>query len=439
MATVSYLTRKHSNYNSVICLISDGVGNQYRYSTGVKINNSKNLNKNRIREIAEEPNAKSFNKKLRELKSYIESQIELIENRDEVINKEVLKEIIKAFTGSPQAKKERNKFRIVEHLEEFILLIETGQKLKPNGERFGVRTIINYKTLKKRIKEYEDANGFIKPHLIDRVFYDKFVYFFTNDSKSKYKKSYIGRMINGLKALIDNYLIADLRIKFPNYRAKDFKKLESKSLKTYLTMKQLDTMFSLDLSSYDEEYSKVRDAYVFIAWTCGIRVGDYMQLNEEKNLVYIQNPNTDKKQLCLSFNQSKTKKKVIAPVPPKAEVILKRNNGLPRFSNEQKANEILKKVGKLCKFDKWCFSEETNEKKRQYELMVNHSARLSFCTNAYKSGMDTIQIMAISGHKTPQVLLGYIGVSEEEQALRMTDTNYFKMLDTDSESELRIA
>ena len=71
--------------------------------------------------------------------------------------------------------------------------------------------------------------------------------------------------------------------------------------------------------------------------------------------------------------------------------------------------------------------------------MVNHSARLSFCTNAYKSGMDTIQIMAISGHKTPQVLLGYIGVSEEEQALRMTDTNYFKMLDTDSEAELRIA
>ena len=44
--------------------------------------------------------------------------------------------------------------------------------------------------------------------------------------------------------------------------------------------------------------------------------------------------------------------------------------------------------------------------------------------------------MNISGHKSEKVLLGYINVTEEQHALRWTQTDYFKKV---NRKHLRIA
>ena len=52
----------------------------------------------------------------------------------------------------------------------------------------------------------------------------------------------------------------------------------------------------------------------------------------------------------------------------------------------------------------------------KYELISSHTARRSFCTNAYKDNIPTLAIMAISGHKTEQAFLKYIKADSKEHA-----------------------
>ena len=52
-------------------------------------------------------------------------------------------------------------------------------------------------------------------------------------------------------------------------------------------------------------------------------------------------------------------------------------------------------------------------------------ARRSFCTNAYIKGLDTLDIMAISGHKTESNFLRYIKVTREQRAKRIAQHPFF--------------
>ncbi len=58
-------------------------------------------------------------------------------------------------------------------------------------------------------------------------------------------------------------------------------------------------------------------------------------------------------------------------------------------------------------------------------MVTNHTARRSFCTNAYKSGMPTIDIMSISGHKSERIFLNYIKVTEDERAIKISSHKFF--------------
>jgi len=61
----------------------------------------------------------------------------------------------------------------------------------------------------------------------------------------------------------------------------------------------------------------------------------------------------------------------------------------------------------------------------KYELVSSHTARRSFCTNAYKSGMDSLAIMQLSGHKTEKSFLTYIKIGNEEFASRIANHKFF--------------
>ena len=59
---------------------------------------------------------------------------------------------------------------------------------------------------------------------------------------------------------------------------------------------------------------------------------------------------------------------------------------------------------------------ETFEK---WEHVSSHTGRRSFCTNMYKSGLPSLMIMSISGHKTETSFLKYIKVKQGEHAEMM--------------------
>ena len=61
----------------------------------------------------------------------------------------------------------------------------------------------------------------------------------------------------------------------------------------------------------------------------------------------------------------------------------------------------------------------------KYEMIKTHTARRSFCTNSYLLGMNSMDIMALSGHKTTANFLKYIKVTGEESAKRIAEHKFF--------------
>ena len=62
----------------------------------------------------------------------------------------------------------------------------------------------------------------------------------------------------------------------------------------------------------------------------------------------------------------------------------------------------------------------------KYDLIKNHTARRSFCTNAYIAGMSTLDIMAISGHSSEKTFLNYIKISADERAVKIAENPFFQ-------------
>ena len=68
----------------------------------------------------------------------------------------------------------------------------------------------------------------------------------------------------------------------------------------------------------------------------------------------------------------------------------------------------------------------TAYKRLKYEMIKTHTARRSFCTNAYLLGMDSLDIMALSRHKTEANFLKYIKVTGKERAKRIAKHKFFQ-------------
>lgn len=95
-------------------------------------------------------------------------------------------------------------------------------------------------------------------------------------------------------------------------------------------------------------------------------------------------------------------------------------------------NRNLKRLGEMAGFYEGVEIERTEggvrkaHKKPKYELIQTHTARRSFCTNAYLQGLDTLDIMAISGHKTEKSFLRYSKVTREQRAKRIAAHPFFQ-------------
>ena len=439
MVSISYFVR--SGTNTIYFSVSKGREFQIKRSTQKKLNNSSNwiAEKHKVSQCKQEPFANSINNYLANHKSNIVKEIQELQKNQLEVNEVNVSMILNTFEDSTISKRKRYEFSFTKHLEDFVELMRKGKKTNVStGKVYSKNTIKGYNSLIESIKNYEKENGDIKPHKVDyQLYLDMVDHFKTN---TNYKDSYIGAMIKRFKATISNYLQLDLGIHFKNYNPTQWKKIAGEeTLKTYLSLSELNTLLKLDLSGYDKEYDSIRDAYCFIAFTCGLRIGDYMQLKKHNITTKMVN---GKKIQYIEFKQSKNDGGVKAPLNKIALELLKKHNGFPSIISEAKSLKVLKKLGKICGFDEWCYLEDSKgnilEKKRKYELITNHSARMSFCTNAWDMKTDIVQIMKMSGHKTPEILLGYIGKSLDEYADRMLETDYFNIVnDLDNSLELK--
>ena len=360
-------------------------------------NNEKGI----VRQRAEFVEAESLQKELDNLKSSILNEYNNTTDKTK-INKDWLRSTIDKHYNPEKYLQTDTLFGYIEH---FINNSKTRINTK-TGNPVTYKMRREYIVTFRYLKEFAKKNS--KPDFIDidLDFYQQFVEFLR---KKGLATNTIGKKITVLKIFL-NAAFEDGINHYQKYKSRKFTALTEESDNIYLTKSELTQFYEFDFT-YKPYLERVRDKFIVASWT-GLRYSDLQQISTDK----IQGN-------FIELKQKKTGKKVIIPIHNTVKEILKKYHGsLPKAISNQKYNEYLKEAAKLAGINETfikttSYNGMRHEKKYpKHELISSHTARRSFCTNAYKDNIPTLAIMAISGHKTEAAFLKYIKADGKEHA-----------------------
>lgn len=313
---------------------------------------------------------------------------------------------IKERLANPNAKEDENSFIL--YIEKFIERVQTIRK---------EATVKQYRNGLAKLKEYERTKRTkLTFEAIDHDFYNSFVtYCMKNLNLST---NSIGKLVKNIKLWMGTAHEEDLHSNLI-YKARSFKKPVEDAETIYLNEEELQKIRNVILPNY---LDNVRDIFLLACYT-GVRSQDYGKLNKNSLI----NDGT-----MLKVRTEKTDEEVIIPLHPIAKGILEKYNGTPRLISNQKFNKYIKMVCQIVgitetvSLTRTCGGKKVTTRRPKCEFVSSHTARRSFATNAYKAGVPSLAIMAITGHRTEKVFLKYIRVSKEEHASLVSQHGFFQ-------------
>lgn len=177
----------------------------------------------------------------------------------------------------------------------------------------------------------------------------------------------------------------------------------------YLTTDELMAFDRADLSAHPR-LDAARDRFIVQAFT-GLRFGDLSRLTPEHFAAGQMETDT-----------SKTGKRVVAPIAPVVQRILSKYGGkMPPAISNQKQNDYLKAGAELVpelqervRTARTVAGLRVETVRRKCELITTHTARRSFASNLYLSGVPARSIMKVTGHTTEQAFMRYIRLTDTE-------------------------
>lgn len=278
-------------------------------------------------------------------------------------------------------------------------------------------TTKTYNQTYRDLKEYEEAyNIKLTFEKVDLDFHNSFITFLQNTRN--FAPNTIGQRIKNIKTVLrasHDRGLHDNR----DYQKKSFSKPREQTTAIYLNEKELSELYNLNLSR-NESLESVRDWFIIGAYT-GLRYSDLKRLSKGNIKAH-----------TIEIKTKKTGEIVIIPIARKVkEILQKYDYQLPRLISNQKFNKSIKQVCKLAKINEPISIEETKGKLQlhktepKYNLVSAHTARRSFATNAYLSGLPTINIMKMTGHTTEKSFLSYIKITKEENAKKLIPHKFF--------------
>ena len=193
---------------------------------------------------------------------------------------------------------------------------------------------------------------------------------------------------------------------------KTFRKEEEQVDAVYLTDEEVTKIAQLPLCG---SYGLVRDLFIIGCHT-GMRFSDYSRLSAD-----------DITDGIIHLITKKCKTPVDIPAHPRVLAIMDKHNGtLPKISG-QKFNSYIKIVCKEAGINESVLVRKGGKHIRceKWELVSSHTARRTGLTNMYKAGIPIYRCMMISGHKTEQVFLTYLRITQEENAKYLKDNPFF--------------
>jgi len=319
------------------------------------------------------------------------------------------KEVRKYFNEYFNAPDQPEKITLWRYIDQIIKSPETRKKLTAGSLK-------NYTLTKNFLLRFHNEVYRFDFEDISLDWYNDFVEW---SEKQGLSKNYIGKHIKTLKTFL-NRALEDKVTTNNAHKSRRFITLREDTNHIYLDKSELNNLWKLDLTGRPE---LARDLFLVGAWT-GLRVSDFNNLTTE-NIIHVSGNE------LLKVRAQKTSKTVAIPLHPIVKAILNKYNGTPPRMPEQHINRHIKEVCKLAGIVDPERKEQTrggkgiSKKVAKSQLVTNHTARRSFCTNAYLSGLETLDIMAISGHTTEKNFLKYIKATPEQKALKMASNSFF--------------
>lgn len=350
-------------------------------------------------------------------------------SKGKAISKDWLEDLVEIHFNR---KNENRNLTFIEYYENYIERFSKNP-LPSTKKPLAKSSIKTYKSALNLIKEFHTKKYKLSFDKITLDFYEDYLEFLYEKDYSNY---YIGTQIKTLKTIMNASFEEELHSNV-DYKKRAFQKLTDEVFNIYLNEQELEMFYNADISKFkpthktkEQSVSKAnlertKDIFLIGSYT-GLRVSDLNQLS-------LNNIKTIKGEKYLNIKTQKTGKLVTIPLHPIVKNIFKKyGNQPPRKVQPQTMNCALKVLGELAEINEPTTKEYSRgglkviETKPKYSLISNHTARRSFCTNAYLSGMNTLDIMAISTHTSEKTLLNYIKVTPDERAINIGKHDFFK-------------
>lgn len=440
MPTLNYILRPgKDNSASIQIFYNYGKNKRLRYSTGLKLLDINNWNedKQRIKNVRAEIDKLSINNKLDDTQAFINKlYTELTVNQKITVTNDLLKTELNAFFNKNiRSKKQDIRFLELLPFFEWYYTNYTTNPLPTIKKPLSKTSVKTYKSGYTLLKKFNDEVYNLNYKKITFDFYDDYLSYLYS---LNYSTNYIGTQVKILKTIMNASLEKDFHNN-TDFNKRYFAKPTEQVTNIYLTEKELLKIYNLDLTNIKSIIIKFKNSILrltpsiiqnardlfLIGANTGLRISDFNKLTA-KNIITVNGSK------YLNLVTSKTETRLTIPINPMVNAILEKREGKPpKTIQDQHLNYAIKEIGRLAKIN----SDETKiitkgGKKvilnfKKYELISSHTARRSFCTNAYKSEMPTIDIMAISGHKSEKVFYNYIKVTDLERAEKIKKHKFF--------------
>ena len=369
-----------------------------------------NAEEQKVRRLAIIKNHSDINGLIAGLTKHFEDYQNLNKRNGIIPSRSDVKKHYESYFTKPADK--QNKLSLFDSIEEQI------QHATEHGT-VSSGTIKSYKTTKEILILFNKNKYKIDFDKIDLEFYFDFVQWCEGKTLSK---NYIGKHIKTIKTFMQ-YAVDNGYTNNESFRSKKFRVLKEDVHNVYLTEEELQALWKEDLSKLPR-HERARDLFLIGAYT-GLRISDYNRLKKH-NIKTIQGVE------MIQITTAKTGKEVSIPIHPVVRAILNKNDGEPpQRLPDQHINYLIKEVTQSAGIDSIEYTSQTiggkkvMQKKYKFELVKSHTARRSFCSNAFLAGMSPIDIMRISGHRTESAFMKYIKLSSEDVAIKMSMHPFF--------------
>lgn len=421
MATNFYLdTRPNKKGDHPINVSIVIKGKRLLTTTGYSISPDKwNKERQRVKQGFSNANGITYNvinNKLSEIESHfskLENQIEITDTTDFNLKDE--------FADKFRTNKTKKKAEtIFDHIDEFIS--EVGRL-----NDWTVSTVEKFNALKNHLKAFDPA---LKYENLDESGLISFMDYLKNvplaGGVQGMRNSTIKNRISFLKWFLRwatkkgyNNELAFLSF---NPKIKTIKSTDKEIV--FLDWEELIHVYNFEFPDNKKYLTRVRDVFCFSCFT-GLRYSDTANLKRSNvHETYISLTSIkDSDNLKIELN--KYSKAILDKYKDEQ---FPYDRALPVISN-QRSNEYLKEMAKLCGIDKpvtevyYKGNERIEEVKPKYEKICTHTARRTFISNALMKGIPVNVVMKWTGHSDYNAMKPYIAIADTAKKDEMDKFN----------------